>query len=275
MDGIVVMASNNPKKCALSLRHYAEFSRVILMVHQSQLEEFETFFQSKMDPMPEIWTHSIPPRADGQAPMGAIRYYSMEKARRVLHGDAYAILVDDDLLTPRLYRGTTNNTGHSFLLATPKEVRREITLLATEARYLFPYFTCSFNARGHNGFQAGRPYRAVWKWSGIFGFFKSSLNPFDLHCGIGADVLAAASAVLVKKSFQVLQCERLVTEFRFESDKYHAGSPRSINFARFRRQQDVAGLFGSSTNTLGRADRLSLHPKATMRFKRETFAEYR
>lgn len=217
------MASNRPQSVIKSLRRYEAFDKVILYIHERDEDIFRKSFQDALLEIPEIVSHAVP----GKCPMGGIRYYGMELLRSRMGSTDCAILVDDDLGSLRFADVNHLMPARAGKIDMPRYPAidsgmffREIIRLAKEARGQFPYFTTSLYARAGNGFKFSRPFLASLNWSGLFGFFRDSFNPFDRNFGANADYEAQFRAVKHFGTLPVLKYPGLVTEYAFESKAY-------------------------------------------------------
>lgn len=221
----ILMASKYPQKVIKCLKrgNYDSFDNVIVYVHEKDSADFASAFQDKLLAMPRIAYHSIP----GDCPMGGIRYYGMEFLRSLMGRADCGLLVDDDLGSVRLadtsnLMYTSKGTGAMPRYPTvySPSFQKEILRLASEAQGTFPYFTTSLYARAGNGFKQNRPFLASLNWSGLFGFFKDSFNPFDRLFQANADYEAQFRAITHFGTLPVLKYPGLVTEYAFESKAY-------------------------------------------------------
>jgi hypothetical protein len=219
----ILMASNRPQATIKSLRRYQAFANVIIYVHERDEDSFRKAFQDKLLSCPNIVSHAIP----GNCPMGGIRYYGMGLLQERMGKTDCGVLVDDDLGSVRFadlstLMPTTKGNGEMprYPVLDSRGFYRELVKLANEAAGVFPYFTTSLYARSGNGFKASRPFLASLNWSGFFGFFKNSFNPFDRKFQAEADYDAQFKAVKHFGTLPVLKYPSLVTEYAFESKAY-------------------------------------------------------
>ena len=232
------------------------FTHIILFVHVRDLLAFQFALREAglLISGIEIWTHRIPNFADGQPPMGEIRYRSMNRLQREMGKNDWAILADDDLNWVSFWRGEmgiNRKTGkptprYKYCLdpnqrgyqspANSQEFHSRLARLAARARRYYYYFTTSSSGRANSGFKPDSPMQPVGSWSGLFGFFKQSPNPFDCTKGVGADLWAwcfsAENDRLVYRKFT------MVTYFSIVKEKYQVGGPREKSMLELRERYE-------------------------------------
>src|SRR5271157_3554743 len=159
----------------------------------------------------------------------------MELVRDILTPTEFGILLDDDLIAcrgvskrmKRIKKNGGETYYYSFRRESHETVIQEIERLATTALNAdFNYFALSFNADGHSGMNIERQLRARYTWSGFFGFFKHSRNPFDPDFAQGADAKAQFQILEWEDCFGVLTHKGLVFAFEINSDAYQRGRAR-------------------------------------------------
>ena len=281
MKTTVLIASNKPDKVLKSLAWYKNFDRVVIYCNELDTPEFEAAFQESGIPLPEIWEHSIVPLFDGQAPLGAIRYYAMETLRRKMGKRDFGILADDDLGWVSFYSGKRLPNGAAQYeypgIAGAKRFSEEVIKTAKIARENdFQYVANLLNGRAKNGFKPERPIRAVYSWSGFFGFFKNSYNPFDPKIGWGADQVAIFNAVK-KFGLSVLRNDSLVIFYDMKTKRYrkNTGSRDAAIDIIVNRYPDLAMLVESQTGTNSKVRFVKLNPKMRNLFKQDVPVEFR
>jgi hypothetical protein len=203
------------------------FDSVAVFVHESDREKYRTAVTSlpfHVDVVP----HAVPHVPNGQTLLGKIRFHAWEWLQEQMLSADIGWMADDDAKTIRYAkRGYKYSNGdQGFAPAPPNIFYREINRVAKAARYGgFPAFTHNFNARGHNGYDPNKPFKAKANWNGFVGFFKDSPNPFDPRTTIqdGEDYVAAYNLVEQCNFLPVLQHTGLTIEFDFVAEKYFSG----------------------------------------------------
>lgn len=227
------MLSNRPDTALATVKHYAAFDRLYIFAHEKQTMDFEAAWQeyATENANVEIIYHNIEP-IGGQPPFGAIRFHLFQKAQAIIGRRDFAVMVDDDLKMPRWAEpGKFQDTGaQSYPQASPEIFRRELLAVGCEARKSgFHFFTGIPNARAHNGYRADEPFKAVWRFSQLLGFFKNSPNPFNPRVCAGEDYAAACKLVDSLGTLPFLEHRGLVPEYKIVSSKYRkADDPRNV-----------------------------------------------
>ena len=227
------MLSNRPDTALATVQHYTAFDKLYIYAHEKQMPDFEAAWQeyATTDVEVEFLYHNIE-KVNIQPPFGAIRYHLLQKAKTLIGRRDLAVMVDDDLKQPRWAEpGNYQDSGaQSYPVASPAIFREELLKVGHAGlKANFPFVTGIPNARAHNGYKADQPFKAVWRFSQLLGFFRHSPNPFDPKIGAGEDYAASCHLVETLNTLPFLEHRGLVPEFEIIASKYQKPSdPRNV-----------------------------------------------
>jgi len=241
-----LIASNHPEKCAKSIRTLikrlgVEPNIIKIFCHKLQIQDFKEVlklprFNKFNTGQVEIFEHDFVSCPDGKPPFGALRWHGMEllKKHYMLDGDA-GILLDDDIVMTRYILPIAPTPTKRFTSQLDRYVysnKLQFLIKTAEAGNI-PYFTTSINYRLHNSYDPDEPLMRTYKWTGFFGFFKWSKNPFDPTFSVAADAEAQFHTVSDLDLLNVLQDTGLILATDFQGRKYDAGAEhdRTENYA--------------------------------------------
>ena len=239
MTILAFMLSNRPDAAMASATRYAAFDRLYIYAHEQQKADFEAAYQETTLSNVEFLYHNIRPLGK-QPAFGAIRFHLMRAAQAAMGRRDFAVMVDDDIKAPRWAQpGQLRGGGaQSYPIASSEIFRRELIRVAQVARSTkFYFFTGVPNAMSHNGYRPESPFKAVWRFSQLLGFFHDSPNPFDVRVGPGEDYAAACRLVDLLGTLPFLEHRGLVPELQIISSKYRNPSdPRNVFLSRLQKQ---------------------------------------
>jgi len=227
-----LIASKYPEKCAKSVKILIEklgvaLNKIKIFCHKSQLQDFKDLLKCYEV---EILGHDFVSH-DGKPPFGALRWYGMELLKRYMSNEDAGVLLDDDIIMTRY-----------ILSDVPRKTRelsrdiynKKLQMLIQKAEVEnIPYFTTSLNYRKNSSYNRVKPLMRTYHWTGFFGFFKWSENPFDKTFSVAADAEAQANVVFHSKLLNVLQDTGLIVATDFKGRKYKVGNEhdRTENYA--------------------------------------------
>jgi hypothetical protein len=232
MEPFSVIATNRPALCAKRLKSKAVGSKLQALnphvfCHESDRAAVALALCVEGLSVP-IFTHTLI-CINGSAPFGGLRYFAMQIAQENMTTLQFGILLDDDLKVVRLISSTTmkGNGKPSWLKADTVVFISQIKSLVKAARSgFYPYFGVGFNAGDKSGCTKESMIRPAVTWSGFFGFFKDSPNPFDCNFTVGADGAAMGWILNTVGERAVLRHWGLTMEFKIESKAYVKGGSR-------------------------------------------------
>jgi hypothetical protein len=142
------------------------------------------------------------------------------------------------------------------------------TLMRTAVARNIPYFTTSLNYRKNSSYDRVEPFIRTYKWTGFFGFFKWSENPFDKTFSVAADAEAQQKIVFNLRSLNVLQDTGLIVAMDFVGKKYHTGNEhdRSENYAIINSR--YPGIADEMDHNLSKTNHMILDRKVLNRLKK-------
>ncbi len=225
-----LIASNQPKDCTRSLKILTvkklgvEPDKIKLLCHKSQIQDFkDSLTKKKVNKAIEIFGHDFGLAPDGKPPFGALRWYGMELLKRYYMSDGDAgVLLDDDIVMTRyiLPNYPTKRCYDSKTLDSKVYTKKLQVLIETAEAWNIPYFTTGLNYKLKNSYDWEKPLIRTYKWTGFFGFFKWSENPFDKAFSVGADGEAQFKIVFNSNALNVLQDTGLILATEIQGGKY-------------------------------------------------------
>ena len=288
-----LIASNQPEKCAKSIRTLIKRlgvkpNKIKIFCHKSQIQDFSDVlklprFNKFNTAQVEILEHDFSLCPDGKPPFGALRWHGMEllKKHYMLNGDA-GVLLDDDIIMTRYILPDTPTPTKRFTSQLDGDIypKKLQFLIKTAEERNIPYFTTSLNYRLHNSYDPDEPLMRTYKWTGFFGFFKRSKNPFDRSFSVAADAEAQFHTVFDLELLNVLQDTGLILATDFKGRKYDIGAKhdRTENYAIIdKRYPGITTTMSHNgiPNNLSRTRHLNLERKVLNRLKKNCIWRFR
>ena len=223
-----LIASKYPKKCAKTVRILVnrlgvESNKIKIFCHRSQLQDFKDLLECEV----EILGHDFV-SSDGKPPFGALRWHGMNLLKRCYMGDEDAgVLLDDDIIMTRyiLFDAIPTRWAYRTSVLNAEIYTKKLqVLIGTAKAWNIPYFTTSLNYKIKSSYDREKPLIRTYKWTGFFGFFKWSENPFDQTFSVAADAKAQFKTVFWSNSLDVLQDTGLIVATDFKGKKYDVGA---------------------------------------------------
>jgi hypothetical protein len=230
-----LIASKYPEKSAKSVKILIETlgvepNKIKMFCHKSQLQDFKDSLKYV-----EILGHDFTLCLDGKPPFGALRWYGMELLKSYMSDGDAGVLLDDDIVMTRYILPVAPTPTKRFTSKLNGDVysKKLRNLIETAEAQNIPYFTTNLNYRLHNSYNPEKPLIRTYKWTGFFGFFKWSENPFDRSFSVAADAEAQFKIIFHLNSLNVLQDTGLILATDFKGRKYDTGAEhdRTENYA--------------------------------------------